>query len=121
MAEKNYQIQDGVDVSEHVLATIAGLAAAEVEGVAVLNGGLTSNMIAKAPKSRLAKAVRVINNEDNTLTVQAIIVVKYGYTIIDVSTQVQEKVKNAIENMTELTVRSVDVKVSNVSVPNRAE
>ena len=121
MAEKNYQIQDGVDVSEHVLATIAGLAAAEVEGVAVLNGGLTSNMIAKAPKSRLAKAGRVINNEDNTLTVQTIIVVKYGYTIIDVSTQVQEKVKNAIENMTELTVRSVDVKVSNVSVPNRAE
>ena len=118
MAEKNYQIQDGVDVSEHVLATIAGLAAAEVEGVAVLNGGLTSNMIAKAPKSRLAKAVRVINNEDNTLTVQTIIVVKYGYTIIDVSTQVQEKVKTAIENMTGLTAVVINVRIASVDMGN---
>ncbi len=116
MAEKNYNIQDGVDVTEQVVAVIAGLAATETEGVAALNGGLTNDLVAKASKSRIQKAIRIVNNPDESITVQIILAVKYGFTILDVSTQVQEKVKSSIENMTDITVSNVDVKIQTVSV-----
>ena len=36
MADRNYVIKDGVQATDHVLMTIAGIAACEVEGVASL-------------------------------------------------------------------------------------
>ena len=62
------------------------------------------------------KAVRVIGNEDGSVTAQLIIVVDYEHSIVKVSEQVQEKVKDTLEDMTDLTVKAVDVKVSNVSM-----
>lgn len=116
MAEKNYTIREGVHITPDVIATIAGLAATEPEGVAYLNGGLTNATVARAGASKVGKAVRIIDNADESITVQLIIAVKYGYTVLDVSKQVQEKVKSSIENMTDLSVKNVDVKVSGVQV-----
>ena len=39
-----------------------------------------------------------------------------GYSIPEVSRKVQEKVKNAIEGMTGLTVNAVDISISNIKV-----
>ena len=116
MAEKNYKIHNGITVTEQVLADIAGLAATDVEGVACLNGGLTRETVAKAGAAKVNKAARVIGNEDGSVTAQLIIVVDYEHSIVKVSEQVQEKVKDTLEDMTDLTVKAVDVKVSNVSM-----
>ena len=50
------------------------------------------------------------------VTVQISIIIKYGYSVPDVSAKVQERVKNAIENMAGLQVRSVDVSIAGVDV-----
>ena len=42
---------------------------------------------------------------------------KYGYSIKDITTKVQEKVKAAIENMTGLEVADVNIRVAGVDVP----
>ena len=42
---------------------------------------------------------------------------KYNYSIVEVSARVQEKVKNAIENMTGLTVADVNIRIAGVDVP----
>ena len=44
---------------------------------------------------------------------------KYGYSIPDVCEKVQEKVKNAIENMTGLTVLDVNIKIAGVSLEEK--
>lgn len=116
MADRNYIIKDGVQATDHVLMTIAGIAACEVEGVASLNGGLTHENVSRVSRNRISHAVRIMQNDDGSLTAQVIIVVKYGYTIVDVSMQVQDKVKASLENMTDLTVRDVDVKIMDVAV-----
>ena len=41
---------------------------------------------------------------------------KYGYNIPDVSAKVQERVKNAIENMTGLNVLEVNIKIAGVNM-----
>ena len=41
---------------------------------------------------------------------------KYDYSIMEVSAKVQEKVKNAVENMTGLEVADVNIKVAGVEM-----
>lgn len=116
MADKIYTIREGVTVTEEVIANIAALAATDVEGVAYLNGGLTRGNIIKAGAGKVSKAVRVIADAEGALTIQMIIVTDYEHSILTVSRQVQEKVKTTVEDMTDLTVKAVDVKVLTVSM-----
>ena len=104
-----------------VIATIAGLAATEVEGVASMAGTAGSSSLAdiftrknQSSKS-LTKGVRVDLGENNAVTIHLTIVVDYGSPIPEVAGNIQENVKKAIETMSGLTVSSVDVHVQGVS------
>ena len=48
--------------------------------------------------------------------VQITVNIRYGYSIPDISRNIQEKVSQAIENMTGLSVAEVNVIVSDVTV-----
>ncbi len=123
MAEnKNFVINvngdGGVNISEEVVGIIAGLGAVEVEGVESLAGNITSENISKAGQSKLAKAVRVVDDEPGKIIVRMAINMKYGFEIPKVSGMVQEKVKQAVETMTGLVVTAVDIRIATVSVAN---
>lgn len=101
-----------------VIATIAGLAATEVEGVASMVGG-TSGGLAEIFKRgqntrSLTKGVRV-ELSDNTVSLQLTIIVDYGSPIPRVAKNIQENVKKAIETMSGLEVTAVNVMVQGVS------
>ncbi len=104
-----------------VIATIAGLAATEVEGVASMvgtssGGGLVDIFTRKNQNSKsLTRGVRIDLGEDNTVSVLLTIIVDYGSPIPEVAGNIQENVKKAIETMSGLTVTSVNVHVSGVS------
>lgn len=108
----------GVNITDEVVAIIAGLAATEVEGVSALAGNLTNEVISKAGSNKLAKGVKTIVSEDDELTVRLSINIAFGYEIPKICEQVQEKVKTAIESMTGLEVASVGIKIASVSVGN---
>ncbi len=117
---KSFMIKDdengGVHITDEVLATIAGLAAAEVEGVASLTGGLTSDAISKAGISKLSKGVRILAEGEDIIAVRLSLDMKYGYEIPKVCKKVQEKVKSAVENMTGITVSGVDIRIATVNM-----
>ena len=105
-----------VSFATEVVATIAGLAANEVEGVASMSSqsaGITDILTRKSSKN-LTKGVR-IDLQDNMVTADISIVVEYGSPIPDVAKNIQENVKKAIETMSGLDVKSVDVHVTGMS------
>lgn len=104
-----------VQIADDVVAIIAGLAATEVEGVASMYGNITNELVSKLGMKNLAKGVKAILN-DNEVTVDLALNVKFGYSIKTVSAKVQEKVKAAIENMTGLTVNLVNIRIANIIV-----
>ncbi len=118
MAEdrKTYTIKEGVSVVDEVVATIIGLAATEVEGVTALAGNLAHDAISKAGAGRLAKGVRVAQNEEGELAIRLAIHIAFGVSIPAICAQVQERVKNAVETMTGLTVSAVDIKIAAVNL-----
>lgn len=122
MEDRNYRIYDSkeigeVQVTEEVIAIIAGLAATEVEGVHSMAGGITNELVSMLGKKNLSAGVD-IKFEDNEISVMLSLVIKYGYSIPEVTAKVQENVKNEIENMTDIKVGNVDVRVANVYIEN---
>lgn len=105
-----------VKIADEVVAMIAGLAAMEVEGVASMAGNATRELISKLGMKSLSKGVKV-DVLEGVVTVSLSLNLKYGYSIKDITTKVQEKVKAAIENMTGLEVADVNIRVAGVDVP----
>ena len=105
-----------VSFATEVVATIAGLAATEVDGVASMispSAGL-ADMFTRKSNRNLTKGVR-IDLEDNRVSVDITITVDYGSPVPDVARNIQENVKKAIETMSGLDVRNVDVHVTGIS------
>ena len=105
-----------VSFATEVVATIAGLAATEVEGVANMSSQSTgfADMFSRKNSRNFTKGVR-IDLDDNKVTVDITIVVEYGSPVPDVARSIQENVKKAIETMSGLDVHEVDVHVSGIS------
>ena len=105
-----------VKIADEVVAMIAGLAAMEVEGVASMAGNATRELISKLGMKSLSKGVKV-DVLEGVVTVSLSLNLKYGYSIKEITTKVQDKVKAAIENMTGLEVADVNIRVAGVEVP----
>ena len=95
-----------IHISEDVLASIAGGAAAEVEGI--------SGMMALATKKSCAKGVRV-SLEDESAVIDLYVMVRYGHAIPEVAERIQNAVATAIESMTGFPVKAVNVHVGGVA------
>ncbi|WP_122642930.1 Asp23/Gls24 family envelope stress response protein [Luxibacter massiliensis] len=106
-----------VKIADEVVAIIAALAATEVEGVASMAGNITNELIGKLGMKNISKGVKV-DVLEGVVTVSLALNLKYNYSIMEISSRVQEKVKNAIENMTGLEVADVNIKVAGVEMEN---
>ena len=104
-----------VKIADEVVAIIAALAATEVEGVSAMAGHITNELIGKVGVKSLSKGVKV-QVAGNTVKADLALCLEYGYNIPETCSKVQEKVKNAIENMTGLTETDVNIRIVNVNM-----
>ena len=119
MAEfKQYitQVQENgnVMISEDVVATIVTNAVAEVEGVASLcvkAGADIADLIGK----NWGKGMKIVIAEDNSLTIDCNVIIKYGQSVIDVANAVQQAVTGAVESMTGVKVNVVNVNICGIA------
>ncbi|MBR1757558.1 MAG: Asp23/Gls24 family envelope stress response protein [Lachnospiraceae bacterium] len=98
-----------VKIANEVVATIAGLAAAETKGVYELVGG------GKWGSKGYTKGVKVVLSEEGVL-VDLNVMIAYGHSIPETGEDVQNHVESAIENMTGLKVKEVNVHVAGVQL-----
>ena len=102
-----------VMIADDVIATIVGLAATEVEGVSAMQGNVTKELVGKLGMKNLTKGVHIKINE-NSVTVDLSVQMRYGYSIPKTCKAIQEKVKAAVENMVGLSVELVNVHIVGV-------
>jgi len=104
-----------VQIADDVVAMIAALAAAEVEGVSLPTGTSTGETVARGSMKKMAKNVKVDVAGEN-VSVDVAVAIDYGYNIPQTGQNVQNKIKTAIENMTGLVVSDVNVRVAKVNM-----
>ena len=106
---------DGIKISDDVVAVIAGVAVSEVTGVSGMAGGFAGGISEVfSGKKNLAKGIKADINE-NKAKIDVNIIVEYGSRIPDVAFEIQNRVKKAVESMTGLKVEEVNVHVQGVN------
>ena len=106
---------EGIQISNDVIAVIAGVAVSEVQGVSSMAGGFAGGISeVLSGKKNLAKGIKV-DKEENNVKIDVNIIVEYGTRIPDVAFEIQNRVKTSVENMTGLKVEEVNVHVQGVN------
>lgn len=105
-----------IKIADEVVGIITGLAATEIEGVAGMSGGLAGGLADMLGRKNLSKGVKV-EVEEETALVDVYVIINYGNSIPDVAWKIQDNAKQAIEGMTGLNVKAVNVHVQGVNFP----
>lgn len=103
-----------IKIANEVVAIIAGLAATEVPGIAGMSGGVVGGIAEMLGRKNLSKGVKVEVGQREA-AIDLSVIVDFGVRIPDIALQVQEKVKEIVEQMTGLKVVEVNVYVQGVS------
>lgn len=116
----NVEISSNLNISEEVISIIAGLATAEVEGVSGMSLGFVDGVSEMFGKKKYSKGVK-IEIDNGYVVIDIFVIVKYGVRIPDVAWSIQNNVKEAVENMTGLNVRAVNINVQGVTFDKENE
>ncbi|MEG0898746.1 MAG: Asp23/Gls24 family envelope stress response protein [Oscillospiraceae bacterium] len=108
----NKQPTGSLRISRDVIATIAGTATREIEGVADL-AAFTTNIKGWLIKKQTAKSI-VIELNDEVATIDIHVLLCQGAKIPDVSSKIQTAVKEAVQSMTGIAVSRVNIYVSGI-------
>ena len=107
---------EGIKISNDVVASIAGIAVSEVPGVYGMAGGLAGGISEVfGGKKNLSKGIKVDVGEKET-KIDVNIIVEYGVRIPDIAFEIQNRVKKAVETMTGLKVSSININVQGINI-----
>lgn len=102
-----------VRIHNNVIASIAAEAAMEVDGVKRIGTDFKSNIFELFGKKSVS-SIKVEFNKSNEIKLEIPLIVKYGCSIPAVSGRVQENVRNAIEKMTNLSIKDVNINIQSI-------
>ena len=99
-----------IKIHKNVIASIASLAAAEIEGVKRIGGSFKSGLL-EFMGQKPSTSICVLFDNNGEVTVEVPIIIKYGFNIPEIANKAQENICKAIEKMTNLTVKNINIKV----------
>lgn len=109
------QVNGKILFANEVLETIAGIAVADIPGIANMKGKFMDSVSETFGGKRPAKGIKVTKTDDS-LVFDVQIVVEYGIKIQDLCKTIQENIYSAIETMTSLQPSAVNVYVQSVKI-----
>ena len=114
MTEKEKKTDLGtLKINNEVIASIARNAALQVDGVEDIKSNPLKILVDFFSKGYNNKGI-TLEISEGEVKVGLTIIVKYGLTIPDVATVVQENIRTAIEEMTGLSVTEVNVNIGDI-------
>lgn len=104
-----------ISFANDVVATIAGLATIEIEGVAGMSGGFSGGLAELLGRKNLTKGVKVEVGKEEC-AVDLFIIVEYGCDIPSMCKNIQANVAKAVETMTGLRVVEANIHIQGVRI-----
>lgn len=106
-----------IQISSEVFTTITGAVATSCFGVKGMAARPKKDGLVHLLRSEsMAKGVRVIFEEDDTVSIELHIIVDAGVNLTAVSSSIMSEVRYAVGNMTGAQVRAVDVYVDSMEI-----
>lgn len=104
-----------VRVANEVIASIAAMAAAEIDGVAGMDEAGARHFGDWLKRQTAHRGVRVMLDPERAIHLEVFLTVASGALLADVAEKVQANVVEAVERMLNLEVKEVNVFVSSVA------
>jgi uncharacterized alkaline shock family protein YloU len=102
-----------IRIHKNVIASIASLAAMEIEGVKRIGGNFKNGLTELLGKNIFSMVkVEIIKNEE--VKVEVPIVAKYGFNLPELANKVQENIRMNLEKMTNLLIKEINVNIQGV-------
>ena len=108
------QENGSVMISEDVVAAIVAHAMTEVEGVGSLGAKPGVTVYDFETKKNWSKGLKVQIAEDNSLTISCSLMIRYGYSVVDVANAVQQVITTNVESTTGVKVSAINVNVCGI-------
>ena len=103
-----------IKIHNNVMASIAFLAANEVEGVSRICDDARSQVLRWMGKKTVTGAIDVRQETSESVNIIIPLIVKYGYNIPNIAGKIQERVRAAVEETTDVTLKEVIIKIKGV-------
>lgn len=105
--------EGNVKIANDVVATIAGLAALEIDGISAMSGGISEGFAKKLSGKQIQRGVSVEVGQLET-AIDLRVFVMYGSIIHEVCRNLQSHVRDTVQSLTGLKVVEVNVQVDGV-------
>ena len=100
-------------IHKNVISSISSIAATEIEGVKRVGNDSKSGLVESLRKNFFsAIKVEIARNEE--VKIQIPLIIKYGYNIPEIANRVQENVRLALEKMSNLSIKEINVNVRGI-------
>ena len=110
---ENDDTNNTLKIANEAIATYAGIAVNEIQGVYGMSGTFSGITEAISGKKNYSRGIKV-DVDEKDVKIDVNIIVEYGARIPEVAFEIQTKVKKSVETMTGLKVREVNVNVQGV-------
>ena len=119
---QNMDLQGGsLQISTEVIAKIARCAALEIEGVAEVSCGKQNKKLKDLLEVSSIQSPVIVEMRDGTANITLHLMMAFSARIPAVAEKVQENVKNAVQNMTNVTVSRVNLVIAGLADAAAAE
>lgn len=102
-----------IRIHKNVIASISALAAMDIEGVKRVGGDFKSGLMELLGKKSSA-SIKVEINKNEEVSLEMPVIIKYGYNIPEIADKVQESIRNALEKMTNLSIKEININVQGI-------
>ena len=102
-----------IRIHKNVIASIASLATLEIEGTKRIGKNFRSGIMEMMGKKNLS-GIKVEIDKNDEIKIEIPLIIKYGFNIPDVANKVQESIRNALEKMSNLSIKDVNINVQGI-------
>lgn len=119
---QNTDLRGGtLQISTEVIAKIARCAALEIDGVAEVSCGSQNKKLRSLLETSSIQPPVTVEMRDGTANITLHLMVRFGARIPAIAEKVQENVKNAVQNMTNVTVSRVSLVIAGLAEASAAQ
>ncbi len=106
-----------IRIHKNAIAAVVSLAALEIEGVSRIARDFKGSFM-ELLGAKPCPGIGVEINKNAEVKIDIPLFIKYGFNLPEVASKVQENVRQALEKMTNLSVRDVNVNVQGIESPS---
>ena len=100
-------------IHKNVISSISAIAAMEIEGVKRIGKDLKSGLLELVGQKSFS-AIKVDISKNEEVKIEIPLIIKYGYNIPEVAGRVQENVRTALDKMSNLSIKDINVNVQGI-------